>query len=116
MLDDAYIQEFNELKECYPNYKFIKNTGNEINKEVYEESIIILSGSIFRKNQGIIESILFPCKFYIFDFKSNLHKNLAKDYPYIDLVTNTLQDIKSLINTQASDLSKIIILINFSRI
>lgn len=111
MEGDEYIEEFYDLQKTYPNYKLIKNDGTNINEKIYEESIVITSGSIFKKNIEKIERILFSCKYYIFDFKSRFHKNLSSDYNYIKTVTNDLKEIKTNIDKDALELSKIFIII-----
>jgi hypothetical protein len=119
MEDDEYIKQFNELRESFPDYKFKKNNGRNINQEIYEESIIITSGSIFRKNIKSIEGIFFPCKIYIYDNKSQFHENLPDDFPYVQIVTKDLGEVLSNLEKDALELSKIIIYfpyLNFSQI
>lgn len=109
MEDNQFTEEIEKLKPNYPNIEFhIMNTQNKDIKfsQIFDECIMIMSGSIFKKNRQKIEENCFLYRVYIFDKMDHLYQNLQDDFPYIKTVTSDLSDIEKCIDEDEPELGK----------
>lgn len=107
MQNDQFINQFNDLQNTYKDYKFATLDSSRTDEKIFDECIIILDGSTFKKNVKLIEQSCYLYKIYIFDEMSHLYQNLQVDYHSVRVVTNDLKDIKSCIDEDSSDICKL---------
>ena len=109
MEDNQYNDQFNEIQKLFPDYKFRKLEVTESKEieldKIFDECILVMSGSIFKKNRDAIEKNCFLYKIYIFEKMTHLYQNLPSEFPYVKTVTDDLDEIKACIEVDSVELS-----------